>query len=471
MLRILIAAATTLIVGSSAAGAAALDGATMGWPWAVPFAALLLCIATGPLLFARVWHHHYGKIAFGWSVVALAALAVFHGIPAAATALVHAMLAEYLSFILLLFTLYVVAGGILVTGNFRGTPLVNTALLGFGTLIASFVGTTGAAMILIRPLLRANAERIHRAHVVVFFIILVANVGGALTPLGDPPLFVGFLRGVDFFWTARHLWMQTAIVAVPILVLFFAVDRWFHRNESQSEVRPWLGLRVRGRINLLLIALVVVTLLAAAICDSGIVVNVCGTRIALEDILRNAALIAISLVSLWLTPNEHRESNGFTWEPIREVARLFAGIFVTIIPVIAMLAAGRNGAFAWLLRVVTEPDGLPNEVAYFWLTGALSAFLDNAPTYLVFFELAGGDPTKLMGPLAGTLAAISMGAVYMGALTYIGNAPNFMIYAIANEHGVKMPSFFAYMFSAALILVPLFLLLTWLPIAPILKSA
>jgi Na+/H+ antiporter NhaD/arsenite permease-like protein len=449
----------------------AIDGTAMGWPWAVPFAGLLLCIATGPLLFPHVWHRHYGKIAFGWSVVALGALAFFHGTPNTLAAFVHVMLGDYLSFILLLFALYVVAGGILVTGNFRGTPLVNTTLLGFGTLIASVVGTTGAAMILIRPLLRANAERQHRAHVVVFFIILVANVGGALTPLGDPPLFVGFLRGVDFFWTAQHLWLQTTIVAIPILTLFFAVDWWLHRGEPPSAARLPLGLHVRGKINLMLIGLIITALLAAALWNPGVTFDIYGMPLALEDIARNAVLILLALASLWLTPHEHRASNGFTWEPIREVAKLFAGIFVTIIPVIAMLAAGRNGTFAWLLRVVTDPSGTPNEVAYFWLTGALSAFLDNAPTYLVFFQLTGGDSTALMGPLAGTLAAISMGAVYMGALTYIGNAPNFMIYAIAQERGVRMPSFFAYMFWAALILVPLFLLLTWLPVAPLIRSA
>jgi Na+/H+ antiporter NhaD/arsenite permease-like protein len=186
--------------------------------------------------------------------------------------------------------------------------------------------------------------------------------------------------------------------------------------------------------------------------------------------MRDATLVLTALLSLWLTPNEHRAANGFTWDPIREVAKLFAGIFVTIIPVLAMLQAGRGGAFAWLLRVVTEPDGTPHEVAYFWLTGGLSAFLDNAPTYLVFFELAGGNAQQLMGPLAGTLAAISMGAVYMGALTYIGNAPNFMVKAIAEERGIAMPSFPVYMLWAALILVPLFLLLTLLPVAPVLKS-
>src|SRR3954452_1591086 len=250
---------------AAASASGTIDGAAMGSPWAIPFLALLLCIATGPLLFPRVWHHHYGKIAFGWSAAALGGLAFFHGIPATLAAFVHVMLADYLSFILLLFTLYVVAGGILVTGNFRGTPLVNTALLGFGTLIASAVGTTGAAMILIRPLLRANEARPHKAHLVVFFIILVANVGGALTPLGDPPLFVGFLRGVDFFWTAQHLWLQTTIVAIPILLLFFAIDSWFCRKEMPAHTHRPLKLRMRGNINLLLIALIIAAILGSAV--------------------------------------------------------------------------------------------------------------------------------------------------------------------------------------------------------------
>jgi Na+/H+ antiporter NhaD/arsenite permease-like protein len=452
-----------------AALAASLDGSAMGWPWALPFAAMLASIATGPLLFSSLWHRHYGKIALFWSVLALAALAAFNGVPAAMAAFVHAMLAEYLSFIVLLFALYVAAGGILITGNLRGTPLVNTALLAIGTLISSAVGTTGAAMILIRPLLKANEGRAHNVHVAVFFIIMVANVGGALSPLGDPPLFVGFLHGVEFFWPLKHIWLQTLIVAAPILVVFLALDTWLSRNEPPRGGEP-IALQIYGLVNFALIALIIAAILGSAIWKPGVTFDVYGTEVALQNILRDAALVLIALASLWLTPNEHRKTNGFSWEPIREVAKLFAGIFVTIIPVLAMLQAGRAGVFAPLLKIITEPDGTPHEVAYFWLTGVLSAFLDNAPTYLVFFELAGGDAAKLMGPLAGTLAAISMGAVYMGALTYIGNAPNFMVKAIAEERGVRMPSFFGYLFWAALILLPLFILLTLLPIAPILRS-
>src|SRR3954466_8459996 len=209
----------------------ALDGTALRWPWALPFIGILLTIATGPLLFPRIWHNHYGKLALVWSVLTIAPLAALQGAPAALAAFVHAMLAEYLSFIVLLFALYVVAGGILVTGNLRGTPLTNAAILAFGTLIASVVGTTGAAMILIRPLIRANAARLHNVHVVVCFIFLVANIGGALSPLGDPPLFVGFLHGVDFFWTTQHLLIPTATVAGIVLAAFIVVDIWHYRHD------------------------------------------------------------------------------------------------------------------------------------------------------------------------------------------------------------------------------------------------
>jgi Na+/H+ antiporter NhaD/arsenite permease-like protein len=441
-----------------------LDGTALRWPWALPFIGILLTIATGPLLFPRLWHHHYGKLAFVWSALTLAPLAALHGAPAAFAAFVHAMLAEYLSFIVLLFALYVIAGGILVTGNLRGTPLVNTAILTFGTMIASVVGTTGAAMILVRPLIRANANRLSNVHVIVFFIFLVANIGGALSPLGDPPLFVGFLHGVDFFWTMQHLWLETALVAVLVLAIFIVIDLRHYRRDrlvtTVGETRQPTKIQVRGSINLLLIAAVVGAILASASWRPGIDFDVYGTRVELQNLVRDAALILLAILSLMLTPNEHRAANDFTWEPIGEVAILFAGIFTCIIPVLAVLQAGKDGAFSWLLDVVTARDGSPHEMAYFWLTGTLSAFLDNAPTYLVFFELAGGDARELMGPLSTTLAAISMGAVYMGAMTYIGNAPNFMVYAIATERGVKMPSFFGYMAWSALALLPVFGLLT-----------
>jgi len=461
--RLLIAALIAIV--PDVAHAAALDGAQLRWPWALPFTGILLTIATGPLLFPRLWHRHYGKLAFAWGTLTLAPMAALYGLPTAVAALVHALFAEYLSFIVLLFALYVVAGGILVTGELRGTPLINTAVLAFGTLIASVVGTTGAAMILVRPLIRANAARLNNVHVIVFFIILVANIGGALSPLGDPPLFVGFLRGVDFFWTTQKLLLPTALVAGIVLAAFVALDLWYYRQDrlvtTVGETIPPVELRIRGTINLVLIAAIIAAILGAAWWKPGIAFDVYGTKVELQDALRNTVLVFIALLSLKLTPEEHREANDFTWDPILEVAILFAGIFACIIPVLAMLKAGKDGSFAWLLTAVTAPDGGPYELAYFWLCGTLSAFLDNAPTYLVFFELAGGDAARLMGPLATTLAAISMSTVYMGALTYIGNAPNLMVYAIALERGVKMPSFFGYIAWAAVILIPALALVTF----------
>jgi Na+/H+ antiporter NhaD/arsenite permease-like protein len=338
-------------------------------------------------------------------------------------------------------------------------------MLGLGTIMASLVGTTGAAMILVRPLLRANAARLHNAHVIVFFIFLAANIGGALTPIGNPPLFVGFLHGVDFFWPTQRLLIPTAVTAGLVLAIFVIVDIWLYRKDRRvttvGEVEPPFRLALRGRINFLLIAGIVAAILAAAVWRPGVRFNVYGTTLELQNLMRDGVLVLLAILSLWLTPNEHREANGFTWEPIAEVAILFGGIFACIIPVLAMLQAGPDGAFSWLLAAATA-DGGPNDTAYFWLSGALSAFLDNAPTYLVFFELAGGNPDALMGPLGSTLMAISMGAAYMGALTYLGNAPNLMIYAIAVERGVKMPSFFGFMAWSCVVLLPVFVLVSYL---------
>jgi Na+/H+ antiporter NhaD/arsenite permease-like protein len=464
MARLVLLALLLLISITRPALAVALDGATLGLPWLLPFVGLLLMIAVGPQLFPTLWHAHYGKIAAGWCALTLVPMAVLHGLIAAAEALTHVM-SDFISFIILLFALYTVAGGIVISGRMRATPATNTIVLAIGTLLASVIGTTGASMILIRPLLRANEARPHRIHVVVFFIILVANIGGALTPLGDPPLLVGFLRGVDFFWPMQHLWRPTTLVAGVGLLLFFAIDLMVSRRE-QPAPRPAEeagSIGVRGGFNIALIAIIIGAVLLSAVWTPGLGFSLLGTQFEAQNIVRDIVILLVALLSVRVSPAEHRLANGFTWEPIVEVAKLFAAIFVAIIPVIAMLQAGRNGVFAPLLELVTAKDGRPHEAAYFWLTGGLSAFLDNAPTYLVFYQLAGGDASVLMGPLAGTLSAISMGAVYMGALTYIGNAPNMMVYAIAEERGVKMPSFFAYLFYASLILLPMFALLTFLP--------
>jgi len=446
-----------------------LDGSSLTWPWALPFIGILLSIAIGPLLFPKIWHAHYGKIVLAWAALTLAPLAIFLGASVALATVLQVMLSDYVSFILLLFALYTVAGGILVSGSIRTSPWTNIGIVALGTIMASFVGTTGASLILVRPLIRANERRRHNVHVVVFFILLAGNIGGALTPLGDPPLFVGFLHGVDFWWPARNLWLQTVVVSVLVLAVFLIVDLWLFRSETTPAQASFEPLRLRRLINFVLFGAIVAAILGSATWKPGIAFHVYTVKVELQNLSRDAALVLIAIVSLVLTRDEHRAANGFTWQPIREVAILFAGIFIAIAPVMAMLQAGPAGAFAFLLHAVTAHDGSPHEAAYFWLTGILSAFLDNTPTYVVFFELAGGDPKTLTGPLAGTLASMSMGAVYMGALTYIGNAPNLIIRSIAEECGIKMPNFFAYTLWAGLVLIPLFVLLTLLPISPLLK--
>ena len=453
-------------LSAAALAAEGLPGEIMPLWWALPFAGILLSIATGPLLYAHFWEHHYGKITLGWSLLVLVALAANFGVPATLEATLHAILLEYLPFIILLFALFTIAGGIVVTGNIHGTPGTNVLLLVIGAMLASVVGTTGASMIMIHPMIRANDNRPFNAHVIIFFIFLVSNIGGSLTPLGDPPLFVGFLRGVDFFWTTQHLWFETLFVAAIVLGVFFVVDTILHMREGGlpkiKDPTPQSHVGLRGLINLPLLACVIGAILLSASWKPGVEFSVGGVHVELQNILRDIIILCAAFASLKLTPWHLRAANEFSWGPILEVAKLFAGIFIAIVPVVAILRAGTGGALSGLVALVTGPDGQPNDLAYFWLTGLLSSFLDNAPTYLVFFELAGGDPQHLMTAYASTLAAISSGAVFMGANTYIGNAPNFMVYAIARGRGIAMPSFFGYMLWSGAVLVPTFLLAGYL---------
>ncbi|MES2842867.1 MAG: sodium:proton antiporter [Pseudomonadota bacterium] len=449
----------------SLARAADIDGAQLSVLWGVPFAGVLLSIALIPLVAPLFWHHHFGKVAAAWGLAFLVPFAITFGPAATGVAVVHAAFAEYIPFIILLTALFTVAGGIFVRGNLHGSPLLNTGLLALGALLASFMGTTGASMLLIRPLIRANDNRKHQVHVVVFFIFIVSNAGGALTPLGDPPLFLGFLKGVDFFWTVTHLWSHTLFLIGALLALFYAIDWWFyHRREETQPADPTPDtqrLGFDGSVNFALLGVVVFLVLLSGLWKSSVVFNIAGTEVGLPGIVRDIGLIVVTLVSLKITPASAHDGNQFGWGPMQEVAKLFAAIFLTIIPVIAMLKAGVNGPFGAVVGAVTNADGTPNPAMYFWATGVLSSFLDNAPTYLVFFNTAGGDPQMLMTTMASTLVAVSAGAVFMGANTYIGNAPNLMVKAIAEDRGVKMPSFFGYMAWSVGILLPLFALMTW----------
>jgi Na+/H+ antiporter NhaD/arsenite permease-like protein len=398
----------------------------------LPFVVMLLAIALCPLWVPHWWESNRNKllVATALSLPVLAVYGVRHPAALAHTA------ADYGSFIVMLAGLFVVSGGILLRGDLVATPLTNTGFLALGGALASFVGTTGASMLLIRPLLQTNSERTRVTHIIVFFIFIVSNIGGMLTPLGDPPLFLGYLAGVPFTWTFRLI-PQWVLMLVALLATFFVYDSVQFSREplaairrDRSRVRP---LRVHGTLNgvwLVGVVLAVALLLAP---------------------WRELAILVLGGLSLKLTPGHIRRDNGFSAGPMIEVAVLFAGIFLTMIPALE------------LLRLRGDELGVRTPWQFFWMTGTLSSFLDNAPTYLTFLALAQGLrlADEVVGVPAAILTAISVGAVAMGANTYIGNAPNFMVKAIAEEAGVRMPSFFGYMLYSGVILVPLFVIVTF----------
>lgn len=440
--------------------------------WVVPFAGILLSIALFPLLAPHFWHKHFPKISLAWALVFAVPFYIFYS-EHAIHEILHIYFLDYIPFIVLLWGLFTISGGILIKGTLKGTPVVNLLIILIGTAIASWIGTTGAAMVMIRPLLRANEHRKHKVHLLVFFIFLVANIGGSLTPLGDPPLFLGFLHGVSFFWTL-NLFPQMMVVAILLLILLYIFDSFYYRRENlplpeDGEKSP---IRIEGSFNFLLLLGVI-----GGVIFSGTVhlahFEFLGIHLQFQNILKDVWIIAMGFISLWLTKKETREGNGFNWFPILEVAYLFAGIFMTIIPALAILQAGSKGALAGLVNAVNEP------YHYFWVTGVLSSFLDNAPTYLTFFNGAlgklgltepqireafiAGDVAQKFPEFIRYLTAISIGAVFMGANTYIGNAPNFMVKSIAEEAGINMPSFFGYMIKYSLpILIPIFIIVTFI---------
>lgn len=469
MLALGFAVGPDFVTVAHAAGGAAphVNGAELGLLWVAPFAGILLSIAIFPLVLPHVWHDNFGKISGLWGLLFLVPFTVFYGYDVALYNLLHVFFLEYLPFIILLLSLFTIAGGVRLKGSLAGTPVVNTAILLIGTLIASWMGTTGAAMLLIRPLIRANDERSYKVHTMVFFIFLVANIGGSLTPLGDPPLFLGFLKGVSFFWPTTHMFLPMLMVSGILLVAYFLVDTFLYDKEKKAGLKhvapsaeDYQPLGIEGGINILLLGGVVGAVLMSGVWKPGISFEIFHVHIEIQNMIRDLILLALAGLSWHLTSRESREANGFSWFPIIEVGKLFAGIFVTIIPAIEILKAGTAGALEPIVSLVSH-NGEPVNAMYFWATGILSSFLDNAPTYLVFFNTAGGDAAHLMGPMANTLLAISAGAVFMGANTYIGNAPNFMVRAIAEERGIAMPSFFGYMLWSIGILLPLFALVTF----------
>lgn len=438
----------------------------------VPFAGMLLSIAIFPLVRAEWWERHQLLVSLAWALVFLVPFLFAYGAEVTAEQLAEVVIGDYIPFIVLLMGLYVVAGGIHVGGTIAGTTRNNVVILLIGSFLASWVGTTGAAMLLIRPLLRANLWRRHRAHVVIFFIFLVANAGGCLTPLGDPPLFLGYLRGVPFFWTLEHIWPVLLVNVVLLIGLFVAVDRHFMRKEGRENYRQLelltraddrVPIHLQGWHNLFFLLIIIVGVILNGLipqleafidAETGRTfgIDVFGAHIGLEYVAQ-ISLICLAMILSWLTTStDDRSRNNFEWAPIAEVARLFIGIFVTMIPALAILRA-HGGSL-----------GLDSPLGFFWATGALSSFLDNSPTYVVFLTTAGALGTDAAGAVVTTigtvdpsiLLAISAGAVFMGAVTYIGNAPNFMVKSIAEGAGVKMPSFFGYIGWALAFLIPVF---------------
>lgn len=476
------AAAEGAAVAAEAAGHGSLGAGLPLWS-VIPFAGMLLSIALFPLLAPRFWHHHFGKVAAFWALLFALPFVGAYGAHVATYHILHIYVLDYIPFIILLASLFVIAGGIAIRGSLAGTPAVNTLLLLIGTLLASWIGTTGASMLLIRPMLKSNSHRKHRAHVVIFFIFLVSNIGGALTPIGDPPLFLGFLHGVKFFWTLKLI-PEMSFVIVLLLGTFYLLDHWQLKKEHlpqaeiDSEASP---VRIDGLVNFVLLGGVIAAVILSGVFNhspafyDGVAQHARGIPLIEHDghllvvpwinLLRDGAMVVLLLLSLKLTKKAVREHNDFNWFPIEEVALLFAGIFMTIIPALEILKAGSAGSLGFIVEKVSS------DASYFWVTGMLSSFLDNAPTYLTFFNTALGSlypgmtetqAVPLLMEHGTTLAAISAGAVFMGANTYIGNAPNFMVKSIAEQAGVKMPSFFGYMAWSGAILIPSFLLVTWI---------
>ena len=455
-LWLLVGTALWLMVGATVALAEE-GGAHFVPPvWTVlPFVGILLSIALFPLLAPHFWEHHFPKVSAFWLVVAVLCMIV--SVPADDHfARIYAQeffstSEEYVSFIILLGSLFVISGGIYISGNLPGRPALNTVMLAIGTLLASLIGTTGAAMLLIRPLIRSNEKRKSQVHLVIFFIFLVCNIGGTLTPIGDPPIFLGFLQGVPFEWTLR-LFPEWAFCGVILLSIFFAMDTYLYRREGGSKAPEKISVKIEGGINfLLLLGVVALVILSGTLKFELNPIESSLGHFSWNDVIRDGGQMALAVISILITSKAIRRSNNFHYGPIKEVAYLFAGIFTTMIPALMLLNA--RGAEL----------GITSPVAYFWSTGVLSSFLDNAPTYLTFLAAAMGSfgfehaIQMTLDPAAEqVLKGISLGSVFMGANTYIGNGPNFMVKAIAEGAGIKMPSFFGYMFWSGLILLPLF---------------
>lgn len=444
-----------------------IDGESLSILYTIPFAGLIASIAFLPLFVPRFWLNHYGKITLAWSLIFFIPLFSNFGLPTSTAVITSTLFSEYIPFILLILTLYIVSSGIQISGTFAPSARLNVVILLIGTCLASVMGTTGASMLLIRPILQANQHRKYKVHVIIFFIFLVANIGGGLTPLGDPPLFLGFLEGVSFFWTLQYMLLPVIITSGILLVLFYLIDsKLFSKEDIIEQPLRNNNITIKGQFNFILIGLVLGGIIMSGFWNPDIYFKVHQTNIALENLFRDLIFLIIIFISLKFTPKILRQENQFTWAPIIEVAKIFLGIFLTITPVIIILQSPNHPTTQFLIGFAHDDNGAPIDVIYFWITATLSAFLDNAPTYLVFFKMAIGDNSDgaqyLMNVIPTTLLTISMATVFTGPLTYIANAPNFMIKSIAEQQGIKMPTFFGYAFIALGTLLPIYILLNFI---------
>ena len=432
--------------------------------WLIPFIGILLSIALIPLFAASFWHHNYGKVSLFWGTIFFLSFS-FYFTDYTLFYILEVYLREFLPFIMLLLALFTTSGGILISGGLHGSPKLNTLLLLIGTILASIMGTTGASMLLIRPLIRANSWRKNKVHLIIFFIFLVSNIGGSLTPIGDPPLFLGFLKGVDFTWTLFNMYLPMIFVCSILFILFFIIDSYFYKKEAENlnhKVEN-TSIAIDGKINFILIGTIIAAVIVSGLpqLQASVFEYHNTPMMTFGMLIQLLVLFFTIIISLKITPEKCRDGNAFTWEPIKEVAKLFATIFLTMIPAIEMLKGVTKeiGPMSWMKNIIIDNNGNNIDFMYFWLTGILSSFLDNAPTYVVFFTTAlGENSVDWLMTTGDTLLAISCGAVFMGAMSYIGNAPNFMVKSISEENDIKMPSFFGYIVWSTLILIPVFIL-------------
>jgi len=433
---------------------------------ATPFMFLIMSIAIIPYVFRNIWSKFEAYFLFVPALSTLAVLYFLSSVEVVIKDVLEVLINDYLPFIILISCLYIISMGISFRLSLKPTPLVNTVFLFLAGLLASLMGTISASMVFLPTLLSMNKERKTKKHSVIFFIFMVANVGGCLTSVGDPPLFLGYLKGIDFFWATKNL--ATPVLGTMLLIssIYYVIDNYFFRMENLRAPNPLLRpsslIRVKGLINILLLISVITIIASTGLMNSkggdNQALSLFGCKVTYTYVLKNLAVLFLTLISWLITKKSIKEKSEFSWDPVKEVTKLFLAIFITMMPIHTILKEGVGGDFSPVFNFIEKANY--QGFSYFWITGVFSSFLDNVPSYLLFFEMAGGEAEVLMNKKRDILTAISMSSVFMGALTYIGNAPNIMIKHLAEKENIVMPSFFAYLAISFTILIPIFLLIS-----------